>query len=545
VPGPQLPVEHPYAEYEAPPFDPTKTKVPPIPDEAWIIDDEPKRRLSVIRVLMAMILLAGLGYGGYLVARTRLAPPVAIRKTWFAPYVDVTLPPVYQFQSTSADPARQTALGFVVSTPGQPCTPSWGAAYSLSAADQSLALGSRIAQLQQDGAQPIVSFGGAAHTNIDVGCTQVPALTRAYQTVITRYHLTTIDLDVEGAALDDFAASQRRAAALAALQRSAAAQHRQLAIWLTLPVEPTGLSANAVSVISTLLAHRVAFTGVNIMTMDFRNPPRAGSTMLTLTEDALDATHEQLTKLMGRYGIILRSAQVWQRIGATVMIGQNDVRGEIFTTGDAAGLTTFATRNGLGRLSMWSLNRDSQCGTSFPETGLMSNTCSGTAQNSLEFASTFAKLPGAAIAFANLSAQVRPPKPDKNPADAPFPIWSPTEPYPAGYKVVEHGEIYAAKWYNSQDDPAAVVQYTWQTPWELIGPVLPTDHPPVLPTLPAGTYPPWQKGTAYHADDKVLFHGLPYQAKWDNQGVSPGTAADDPGGSPWTPLFKIPGEPAG
>src|SRR5579863_1335780 len=125
-------------------------------EDTWIGDDEPRRRLSLLRVLIALILLAGAGYGGFILVKSKLVPPVPIRQTWFAPYVDVTLTPVLQFQSTSADPARQTVLGFVVDSPNanQPCYPSWGAAYSLKGADQALAVGSRIAQLQADGAQP-------------------------------------------------------------------------------------------------------------------------------------------------------------------------------------------------------------------------------------------------------------------------------------------------------------------------------------------------------------------------------------------------------
>src|ERR1700693_1720972 len=116
-------------------------------EDTWIGDDEPRRRLSFFRVLVALILFAGVGYGGYALVKSKLVPPVPIRKTWFAPYVDVTLPPVLQFQSTSADPARQTVLGVVVDAPNsnQPCLPSWGAAYSLKEADQALAVGSRIA----------------------------------------------------------------------------------------------------------------------------------------------------------------------------------------------------------------------------------------------------------------------------------------------------------------------------------------------------------------------------------------------------------------
>ena len=71
-------------------------------------------------------------------------------------------------------------------------------------------------------------------------------------------------------------------------------------------------------------------------------------------------------------------AQVWNRIGATVMIGQNDVAGQIVTVDDAKGVAAFARSQHLGRVSMWSLNRDSQCGSQFARIGVHSNTCSGT-----------------------------------------------------------------------------------------------------------------------------------------------------------------------
>ena len=120
---------------------------------------------------------------------------------------------------------------------------------------------------------------------------------------------------------------------------------------------------------------------------------------------------------------------------------------------------------------------------------------------------------------------------DTNPADAPYPLWSATANYPLGYKVVENGEIYQAKWYNSGDDPSAQVQYSWQTPWELLGPVLPGDHArgrsPRCPRAPTRR---GRSSTQYQAGNKVLYQGLPYQAKWSNQGVSPATASTDPAG---------------
>jgi chitinase len=278
------------------------------------------------------------------------------------------------------------------------------------------------------------------------------------------------------------------------------------------------------------------------MTMDFSAPPAAGGSMGQLAESALSAAHGQLAALYPRYGIKLSSAQVWQRLGATPMIGQNDKAGQNFTTADARSLDAFAARNHLGRVSMWSVNRDTQCGSSYSQTGLLSNTCSGTPQSGLEFAQLFGKLQGSALAP---TGDVKPAVADTNPADAPYPQWSATGSYPLGYKVVENGQIYQAKWYNSGDDPSAQVQDSWQTPWELLGPVLPGDKAAAIPTLSAGAYPAWSVNGQYSAGDKVLYQGLPYQAKWSNQGVSPATEAADPGGSAWKALFTIPGEPSG
>jgi len=82
-------------------------------------------------------------------------------------------------------------------------------------------------------------------------------------------------------------------------------------------------------------------------------------------------------------------------------------------------------------------------------------------------------------------------------------------------------------------------------PWELLGPVLPGDHAPVISRPSAGTYPAWSVSARYRVGDKVLYQGLPYEARWDNQGVSPQGQPGDPTASPWKALYKIPGEPAG
>jgi cellulose synthase/poly-beta-1,6-N-acetylglucosamine synthase-like glycosyltransferase len=513
---------------------------PPMPPP--VADNGAVRRLSLLRLLVALVVLGGLGYGGYVAAQSSLAPTVVTRQTWFAPYVDVTLTPTFQFQNAADDAARQTVLGFVVAAPGAvpgttACTPSWGAAYTLAKANTSLAMSSRIAQVQQNGEQAVVSFGGQANTSLDVACSTVGQLTGAYQSVISSYNLKAIDLDIEGAALDNAGAEQRRAQAIADLEHA----DPSLQVWLTLPVEPSGLQDNAISVITSMLQDRVSIAGVNIMTMDFSQAPSGGGSMLPQVEAALTATHAQLASLYPRYGIHLRSQQIWQRMGATPMIGQNNIQGETFTTSDAKGLASFASRVHLGRVSMWSLNRDSQCGVDFPES-VLSNTCSGTAEYGDEFSQIFGQAQGVALATSS-AGNVQPAVANTNPAEAPYPQWSAAVDYPLGWKIVSDGEIFQAKWYNTGQDPQAQVQYAWQTPWELLGPVLPGNHAPVINVPAEDTFPAWKIGALYQAGAEVLYDGLPYQAKWANQGTSPQTQVSDPTGSPWKALYKIPGEP--
>ncbi|MGO9582025.1 MAG: chitinase [Acidimicrobiales bacterium] len=519
-----MPELHPPAAPRRPPID---------------FEEEPARRLSPFRIMLAFLLVAGAAYGTFIGIGSRLNRAAASSGlTWFAPYVDVTLTPTYTFQIPASDPAPQTVLGFVVSDPAEPCTPSWGGAYTLDQADQSLALGARVAEMSQQGALAIVSFGGQANDELAVRCTDIESLTRAYEQVIDRYHIRAIDFDIEGAALDNLSATDRRAAAIKNIQAHSSALKSPLEIWLTLPVEPSGLQDNAITVIDRMLAARVDLAGVNLLAMDFARPT---GNMLGDIEKSASAAEAQIAAEMRRYGVIETDAHVWQRMGVTVMIGQNDVAGERFSVTDAQGLVGFAQRVRLGRVSMWSLNRDVQCGSTFPQIGVNSNTCSGTTQAGLQFSRIFGELAGTVPMRAVGAAT--PPQPDTNPADAPFPMWSPDSAYQTGYKVVRGGYIYEAKWYNAGQDPAEQVQYSWQTPWELLGPVLPGDKAPTIATLPAGTYRGWSSTQNYTAGQDVMYNGLGYQAKWANQGASPADAIDDPAGSPWSPLYSIPGEP--
>jgi chitinase len=460
------------------------------------------------------------------------------------PYVDVTLTPTFQFQDPDANPANDVALGFVVADPQDGCAPSWGGFYSPDQASNSLDLDRRISQLRASGGNVMLSVGGQNNTELAVACTDQAKLTDAYRQLVKRYDVTTLDMDVEGTAVADQASLQRRAAAVAALQAEQKAAGKTLDVWLTLPVSPDGLTADGLSAVQTTLQGGVSLRGVNVMTMDFGND-QGTPDMLDLATRALNATHKQLSDLYLRLGVQLTSSQVWSRIGATPMIGQNDIDAERFTLADARGLASFAVDKGLGRVSMWSINRDAPCTGTFTNVVVHSNTCSGVAQDALAFSSVFAGLPGhavgasqQAIAIPNQQAVV------DDPTTSPYPVWRLNAQYVGGYKVVWHGVVYEAKWSNSGVDPSATGSANAPTPWSVVGPVGTGETAPKPSPLVTGVTAEWSASTVYIRGDKVLFQGLPYEARWSTEGDAPSTDYPIGPDEPWQPLFSIPGEPA-
>jgi chitinase len=279
--------------------------------------------------------------------------------------------------------------------------------------------------------------------------------------------------------------------------------------------------------------------------MDFGSKAGSDPDMLELSTEALEAIHKQLSDLYLRLGVQLTSPQVWSRIGATPMIGQNDVDAERFTVENARGLATFAIDKGLGRVSMWSLNRDAGCRGTFTNVVVHSNTCSGVAQEALAFSSVFAGLPGSAVGSSGRDAVAIPNQAAivDDPATSPYPVWRLTAQYVSGYKVVWHGVVYESKWSNQGIDPSAAGDGSTPTPWSVIGPVSTTEKAPTPVVTVTGVTKQWDTATVYARGDRVLLGELPYQARWSNTGDSPSTEYPIGPDDPWLPLFTIPGEP--
>lgn len=493
-----------------------------------------------MRLTLLIAIIVGLVFAGFQGWKWFENETTPTREAWFAGYVDVTATPQFAFETPRGEADKNVVLSFIVASPDDACTPTWGGAYSLDEAREQLDLDRRIARLQQQNGEAMISFGGLLNDELAVSCTSEAELKKAYAAVIDRYKIQAIDLDVEGDALSNTVANTRRATVLAELQAERADSDSPLAVWLTLPVTPDGLTVNGTDTIANALENGLDLTGINVMTMDYGDSKAKDQSMGDAAESALTATHRQLRVLYDRADMQLTDVTLWAKLGATPMIGQNDIRNEVFSLDDAKQLNAFAHENRLGRVSMWSSNRDATCGPNYDDVKRVSDACSGIAQGDASFSAILgADFKGTPNSGAGITTTIEPiPEEDlvDDPATSPYPIWSPDVSYREGSKVVWHRNVYEAKWWTKGDVPDNPVLQAFETPWTLIGPVLPGETPIPIPTLEPGTFPDWSGSATYEKGARVLFDGLPYEAKWWTQGDSPQAAEIDPDSSPWMAL---------
>jgi hypothetical protein len=296
--------------------------------------------------------------------------------------VDTSLYPPFSLTATAQQTGvRQFNLAFVVAggdsgTAG--CTPEWGGVTAIG----SDPVAAQISALRAMGGDVRISFGGEDGSELAQTCTSVSQLEAAYQQVISAYDITGIDFDIEGAAQDDTAANSRRDQALASLE----ARDSGLQVSFTLPVLPTGLTADGMNVLTGAIAAGVQISAVNVMAMDYGDSPAPDpATMMgTYAIDAATAADAQLAGALR-----ISDTAAWSRIAVTPMIGQNNETDEVFTLADAQQLEAFAASKHLAWLSMWSAGRDQECPGGADSSA--QPTCSGVVQS----AGAFMKILGA------------------------------------------------------------------------------------------------------------------------------------------------------
>ncbi|MEU3193288.1 chitinase [Streptomyces sp. NPDC006992] len=335
-----------------------------------------RRRTSrAARTAMGAAAVALVAGGGFLLAGNATAGEEAAADasgTPFAPYVDTSLQPSYDLvKSAERTGVQEYNLAFVTSGGG--CVPKWGGGQELE--DDPVAR--QIPDLRAEGGDVRVSFGGATGTELGTACDSADELAAAYGKVVDTFDLTKIDLDIEGAALPDTRANERRAKAVAALQKS----HQDLDVSYTLPVMPEGLTAPGVKLLENAEANGVRVSAVNIMAMDYGSS--YDGDMGEYATQAATAAHEQVAAALG-----LDDEAAWKALAVTPMIGVNDVNVEVFTPEDAAQVRAFADEHGMGRLSMWSGTRDKPCPGGPKDQA--DPTCSSIEQSPDDFSKAFA-----------------------------------------------------------------------------------------------------------------------------------------------------------
>ena len=334
------------------------------------------------------------GHGGTATASVAITVSQATASaSWptkfYAPYVDMTLYPTYNLvTAATTGNIKYFSLAFIVADSSS--QPSWGGytQYEVNGGSFDMALRQQITSLRAAGGDVMVSFGGASNAELAQQITNVTQLTAAYQTVVNAYNITHLDFDIEGAASADHASIDRRSQALAALEQNAAAAGKNLQIWFTLPVLPTGLTADGLDVVQSALKYGVQIGGVNVMAMDFGDNA-APSPANQMGNYAIDSANSLFNQLSTLYGTSKTSAELWSMIGVTPMIGLNDVTTETFDLNAAKQLLAFAEQKGMGRISIWSLNRDT---ASTSAKTYVDTTSSSLVQKQWEFSSIFETL---------------------------------------------------------------------------------------------------------------------------------------------------------
>ncbi|MBP0456725.1 chitinase [Streptomyces montanisoli] len=304
----------------------------------------------------ALAASAALASGG-----TASAAPAA-GATTFAPYTDMSNGQEGLLDTAITQHGVKTfTAAFVI---GSGCNAIWGDTLPVGGDSYTDPL---IKKAQSEGASVIVSNGGAAGYPLGWTCTDQSAIKAGYQKIISAYGVKSLDFDIEGGAVADQTSAVRNWTVMKQLKDA----NPGLTVSATLPVLPSGLTQDGVNILKSAKSAGLKLDVVNAMTMDYYQGNQ------DMGQAAIKAGQATLAQMKS-----VDSSYTYANLGITPMAGTND-DGSTFTLADAATVKNWAASNGVGRLSMWSVNRDQSCGGSFALAA--SSTCSGVSQAKLAF----------------------------------------------------------------------------------------------------------------------------------------------------------------
>jgi hypothetical protein len=290
--------------------------------------------------------------------------------------------------TAQASGARYFTLAFLETLSKTSCTLAWDGDSTRTLS--SGAYVSDIASLRALGGDVTPSFGGwsadQGGTEIGDSCANINTIATAYESVITTYNVTRLDMDIEGRSLTKTTGIDNRNKAIKLVQDWATANGRPLQISYTIPTSASGLEASGKAVLENAKANGVRIDVVQPMVFDYYD--RVTTDMGTAAINAVTGLRTYLgTLLPGR-----TDAQYWSIIGLTIMNGIDDYpkKTEVTTLAHTTQIFNFAKSKGMNTLSMWAIQRDNG---GCPGNG-GANNCSGIVQNTWDFSHILAPYTG-------------------------------------------------------------------------------------------------------------------------------------------------------
>lgn len=275
----------------------------------------------------------------------------------YAPYVDYTLNSLPDLASLAKNQkVTHFTMAFVVAKDADTCLPTWGTAYNIN----DYAQYSKIKALREAGGDVMVSIGGANNSPLAASCKNVSDLQKHYYDIVENLNLNVLDFDIEGTWVADHDSINRRNEAVKAVQSQWKAEGRSVGIWYTLPILPTGLTAEGLYVLEDAKAKGVELAGVNVMAMDYGNSicQSDGTEGQNIHGKCATSAIENLFSQLKQIFTDKSDADINAMMGVTPMNGYNDVQGEVFYLSDARLVMDDAKARNLGMIGMWSMMRD-------------------------------------------------------------------------------------------------------------------------------------------------------------------------------------------
>jgi chitinase len=397
------------------------------------------RQAGIAVTATLALLVAGGALAANASASSDNARPAASTGAYVAPYVDMSNSQETVLNtSIQSDGLRGFTAAFAI---GVGCNQEWGDTLPIGGDPT---IGGEISSAKAAGASVIISSGGADGEPLSFTCTNQSTIDAGYRALLSDYGASSLDFDIEGAAVADTASIDRTLQAMKDIGASYS---------ITVAVLPSGLTNYGTALIQDAANMGMTIPTVNIMTMDYYE----GN--IEMGQAAISAAEATLGQMRA-----INSAYSYANIGITPMIGTND-DGSTFTLADASTVAAWAKQNGVGRLAFWSVDRDQSCGGSNAQSASVirpdaSSTCSGVSQSTGAFSAAF---------LSSGSGSNPPPPPTTPPVSSTptqgggggtcAPAWNSTTTYYDGTQVSYNGDNYTAIYESTDVPPTSAIAW--------------------------------------------------------------------------------------